>query len=182
MSVEATRGDLGEEDMSPPTVTDVERDEQGQVKNVIVEKGKVFKKKLEVPADRIQSIEQAKTGDQPPGKVTIETDKGEVAALSAAGEEALAPANESDLLRKVEEEIPTREDPNKPAAPQKTNFLLHVLGPGFLAGIKVRLLLVRCRAMPAREAFHLCAGNNCRRGQHPLLRLYRKPGMLCADR
>jgi NRAMP (natural resistance-associated macrophage protein)-like metal ion transporter len=168
MSVEATRGDLGEEDMSPPTVTDVERDEQGRVKNVIVEKGKVFKKKLEVSADRIQSIEQAKTGDQSPGKVTIETDKGEVAALSAVGEEALAPANESDLLRKVEEEIPTaeglrkvessgsataaqrsdpeiqkqedaaqvtREDANKPAAPQKTNFLLHVLGPGFLAGM-----------------------------------------------
>src|SRR5215467_13936105 len=107
MRVEAGRGDLGDEDISPPIVTSVERDKRSQVKSVVVKKGKVFKKTLDVPADRIQSTEQAETGDRSPGKVNIAADKREVSALSATGEETLAPENRSDLLRKVEEEIPT---------------------------------------------------------------------------
>ena len=53
MEVEATRGDLGEEDVSKPKVTEVVQDQQGKVDKVVVQKGVIFKKTLEIPADRI---------------------------------------------------------------------------------------------------------------------------------
>jgi hypothetical protein len=45
--VEATGGDLGEEDVSKPKVTGVVQDQQGKVEKLIVQKGVIFKKSLE---------------------------------------------------------------------------------------------------------------------------------------
>jgi len=84
MEVEATRGDLGEADVSKPKVSDVARDVQGNVEKLTVEKGVVFKKKLEVPADRIQSVDRPAEGDKRQGKVLIEVSKQEADALTHA--------------------------------------------------------------------------------------------------
>ncbi len=129
MEVEATEGDLGEEDVSKPRVKEVQRDPQGNIEKVVVEKGAIFKKTLEVPADRVQSVEPAqepvppaatgKTADeqareqQPTdGKVMLRTSKEEIKALSARGAEELeesAPEQAETLLEKVEQVVPTTE-------------------------------------------------------------------------
>jgi hypothetical protein len=59
MAVEAREGDLGESDVSTARVKDVERDTAGDVTNIVVEKGVVFRKTLEVPAERIEAVEGA---------------------------------------------------------------------------------------------------------------------------
>jgi NRAMP (natural resistance-associated macrophage protein)-like metal ion transporter len=177
MEVEATRGDLGEEDVSKPKVTEVVEDQQGKVDKLFVQKGMVFKKGLEIPADRITSINQEDSEDErATGKITVDVSKKEAEELTAAGVEALAPEQEHDLLDKVEKEVPTAEGlreieasnsstqakqtsiqsvDDDTAIPQeakphhastgdeetrtvpgkKNNFLLRVLGPGFLAGM-----------------------------------------------
>ncbi len=56
MDVEATQGDLGEEDISKPKVKDVIYNRKGNVEKIVVEKGLLFKKELDIPADRIQNI------------------------------------------------------------------------------------------------------------------------------
>src|SRR5947207_9597374 len=109
MVVEATKGDLGEEDVSKPKVTEVVEDQNGNTEKVVVTKGVVFKKKIDVPADRIQSVDQDVASDELPGKVTIETEKGELAALTATGEEELASEDPDNLLDTIQQEIPTAE-------------------------------------------------------------------------
>jgi hypothetical protein len=177
MEVEATQGDLGEEDVSKPKVTEVVQDQQGDVDKLIVQKGVIFKKTLEIPADRIQSIDQGNMEDEStPGKVVVEIGEKEAESLAAVGVEALDSEQQHDLLDRMEKEIPTVEglreieasnrstqaeqssfqsiDENtaipQKAKPQhagkgneesralpckKNNFLLRVLGPGFLAGM-----------------------------------------------
>jgi hypothetical protein len=63
MAVEATRGDPGEEDISKPKVSEVIQDEQGNVDKFVVKKGLIFKKTLEIPADRT-SIDQKNGGNK----------------------------------------------------------------------------------------------------------------------
>lgn len=168
MEVEATKGDLGEKDIDQPRVSEVVRDQNGNVRDVVVSKGVVFRKKIDVPADRIKAVEPAPEGHPEQGRITIDTGKGEIAALKAAGDETLSDEKEGGLLDTVEQEIPTaeglreleasgnavqarennseiqkQEDATRiteggekaPSAGQKTNFLLRVLGPGFLAGM-----------------------------------------------
>src|SRR6266702_4715535 len=177
MEVEATRGDLGEEDISKPKVTEVGQDQQSKVDKVVVKKGVIFKKTLEIPADRIASINQEDNVDESvPGKVIVDVSKKEAEALTPVGAEALVPEEEHNLLDKVEQEVPTAEglreieasksstqakqtsvqsgddnttihqeaktqhasrgDEDSHIEPdKKNNFLMHVLGPGFLAGM-----------------------------------------------
>lgn len=87
MLIEATEGDLGEADLSKPRVTDVKYDKDGQLEKIVIQKGVLFKKTLEIPADRIEGVEQTK--DQPP-RVMIQTDNLEVEALTPVGQEQLA--------------------------------------------------------------------------------------------
>lgn len=165
MQVETTGGDLGEKDIDQPRVSKVIRDQNGNIKDVVVSKGVVFRKKLDVPADRITSVEPAPSGNPTQGEVTIDTTRGEIAALKSTGEEALADEEEG-LLDTLEQEIPTaegvrelefsgnaaqarrseiekQEDAAEVAegadkgvgARQRTHSLLRVLGPGFLAGM-----------------------------------------------
>jgi NRAMP (natural resistance-associated macrophage protein)-like metal ion transporter len=159
MVVEATQGDLGEQDVSKPKVTGVVQDQQGEVDKLIVQKGVIFKKTLEIPADRIRSIDQENIeGESIPGKVVVEVGEKEAESLTAVGAEALDSEQQHDLLDRMEKEIPTVEglreveasDKDTQAKSQqvnagdegqhtlpgkKNNFLLHVLGPGFLGGM-----------------------------------------------
>ena len=158
MEVEASQGDLGEEDVSKPKVTAVVKDQQGNVDKLIVQKGVIFKKTLEIPADRVQSIDQENIADESTsGKVIVDVGKKEAESLMATGVEELESEQQHNLLDMVEQEVPTAEalreleasdndvqaksqqasarDEGLPTSPGKKNILLHVLGPGFLAGM-----------------------------------------------
>src|SRR5437764_9324994 len=109
MVVEATKGDLGEEDVSKPKVADVIQDEQGDIEKVVVEKGVLFKKKLEIPADRVQAVEQTPKDEKTAGKVTVDVGEKELEDLKPVGADELAPEKEHDPLDEVERKIPTTE-------------------------------------------------------------------------
>lgn len=159
MEVETTGGDLGARDVSRPHVEKVIRDAFGRVRDVIVEKGVIFRKEIEVPADRVEEVEAGK--DDQPGEVVIETTPREIRELRARGEEALAP--ESDLLGEMQQTLPTAQglrrleekhaetatessaQPGTPTTGNETGErsdeaqsmpgeLLRTLGPGFLSG------------------------------------------------
>ena len=109
MIVEATKGDLGEDDVSKPKVSAVTRDKTGEIEELTVQKGVVFKKKLDIPADRIQSVEQDRQDETNNGKVVVDISQAEAAALTAVGEEAISSEEEKGLLDTVEREVPTEE-------------------------------------------------------------------------
>ncbi|HYX48887.1 MAG TPA: divalent metal cation transporter, partial [Ktedonobacteraceae bacterium] len=110
MVIEATRGDLGEEDVSKPKVTEVVEDPQGKIDKLVVHKGVIFKKTLEIPADRIQSIDKEDGEvENAPGKVVVDVSKEEAASLTSTGTEVLDTEEQHNLLDKVEQEIPTAE-------------------------------------------------------------------------
>ncbi len=151
MEVEAAQGDLGEKDISKPKVKRVIHDSKGDVKKLVVQKGTIFRKELEIPADRVQQVEQ-KSGDKGQGKVVVDSDEKELEALKAEGKEQLADekdfAQEQGLLDEVEEALPTAEglrgketrsashpsDPTEEPLPHGVGWL-RMLGPGFLAGM-----------------------------------------------
>ena len=64
-------------------MSDVVQNKHGDVEKLIVQKGVFFKKKLDIPADRIQSVEHNGNEENAPGKVTIDVSKKEAAALTA---------------------------------------------------------------------------------------------------
>ncbi|MBV9706340.1 MAG: Nramp family divalent metal transporter [Chloroflexi bacterium] len=146
MEVEVTHGDLGEADISKPTVKEVVRDQQGQVDHLVVQKGVLFRKEVEIPGDRIQQVKVQQTATEN-GKILVETSQEEVENLTAQGREALTP--DSDVLGEVEEQLPTaeglraherqRRDPQVAAAAearqQRPRSWWQVLGPGFLSGM-----------------------------------------------
>ncbi len=124
MVVEADQGDLGEEDLSKPKIVEIVKDNKGQPEKIIIQKGVVFQKKIEVPVDRIRSIQpvgsQSSTGQASSsnnvsnGKVTINASEKETEELKPVGKEELtrleeAAASENNLLSEVEESIPTTE-------------------------------------------------------------------------
>lgn len=153
MEVEAREGDLGEEDVSKPRVQEVLRDSDGNIKKLVVGKGLVFRKTLEVPVERVESVEPAAdtatggtrqesgtTGGQgngssaEAGKVILDTQKEEIQGLSTGGAER--------LRRK-----PVRRPRPKPAskthgssshqhrAAESSGFTWRDLGPGLLSGM-----------------------------------------------
>lgn len=109
MQVEATKGDLGEADVSSPKVSAVVTDQQGEVEKLVVHKGVIFKKTLEIPADRIQAVEASSEDESGSGTVTVEVSKPEAADLSAVGAEEFSPEKPGGLLDEVEQEVPTAE-------------------------------------------------------------------------
>src|SRR5437870_10111871 len=82
MVVEASGGDLGEEDVSKPKVADIVRDQNGHVRDVVVTKGTVFRKRLDIAPERIQAVEQEPQNQGMSGKVTIEASEEETEALA----------------------------------------------------------------------------------------------------
>ncbi len=161
MMVETTDGaDLGEQDVSKPKVEDVVQDQRGNVEKVIVTKGVIFKKKIEVPADRIEAVHTDPEDKAPEGGITIDAQADEIQALrSTSEEESLAPENQDDFLDTLEQNMPTAEglrekeydsyrksrakpvqsEEEQAAPPPKQSNpllqLLHIIGPGFLAGM-----------------------------------------------
>jgi NRAMP (natural resistance-associated macrophage protein)-like metal ion transporter len=109
MVVEATKGDLGEDDVSKPKVSAVVRNKDGEIEKLTVQKGVIFKKTLEIPADRIQSAEHKANDENASSKVIIQVGKDEAASLSAVGDEELTPVEQDGLLDKLQREIPTSE-------------------------------------------------------------------------
>ncbi len=114
MAVEATRGDLGEEDISKPKVKEVILDSDGEVEKIVIEKGALFRKELDIPVDRIQDVE-IPSGNEKEGKVLIDAREAELEALNTIGIEELVHEQEirrqedGGLLQEVEENIPTVE-------------------------------------------------------------------------
>jgi NRAMP (natural resistance-associated macrophage protein)-like metal ion transporter len=115
MLVEATEGDLGEADLTKPKVTEVNHDPAGNIESITVEKGVLFNKTLQIPADRLELVGQDKDG---PPKVKIQTKDREVEALTAVGLEHLdsrgqleqkekEEAASQDTLDEVQQKMPT---------------------------------------------------------------------------
>jgi len=115
MVVEADEGDLGQEDISEAKVTDIVRDQTGEVEAIVAEKGTVFRKQLEIPTERIQTVAPKGSGDQSdsPGKVVFSASEVEVEALTPAGTEAFPPEDltgrgrGNDLLDQTGRALPT---------------------------------------------------------------------------
>ena len=140
MTVEATEGDLGEQDISPAKVTGVKRDAQGYIEDIEVEKGILFRKKLEIPVDRIQEVDIARDG-QASGDVKIDADESELESLTENGEQALSQEKErpqDSLLDQVEQQAPTaegmREKEGNIQAVRPKNTFWRIIGPGVLSG------------------------------------------------
>jgi NRAMP (natural resistance-associated macrophage protein)-like metal ion transporter len=140
MNVKTTSGDLGKNDISRPKVKEVVHDAQGNIDQVIIQKGVIFRKEIAVPADRIEQVEPAT--NQEPGTVVTEMSEQEADALTAQGHEELAPA--SDPLKQIEEKLPTaeglRRQERRPkhhrhAAAFAKRSWWQLLGPGFLSGM-----------------------------------------------
>lgn len=142
MMVEATQGDLGEHDVSPARVIDVKKDRNGEVDAIELEKGALFRKKLEVPADRIEEVDPAQRADGRDGQIVVGATEQELEALTALGEEELPSEEkqlEKGLLNQVEQLIPTaeglREREQDIPVERPKNALLRIIGPGFLSGM-----------------------------------------------
>jgi NRAMP (natural resistance-associated macrophage protein)-like metal ion transporter len=160
MLVEADKGDLGEGDISKPKVTDVVQDHQGNVKDVVVEKGALFRKKLVIPVDRVNSVEQLHENEKAPGKVKVNVGEQELEDLKPVGLEELP---QEGPLDKLERKIPTHEglreleaerrastgrrvisdlkkkeeaeQEQQPPQPSGLMRVLRTIGPGFLSGM-----------------------------------------------
>src|SRR5437764_12574476 len=94
MKVEATEGDLGEQDVSPAKVTDVEVNQQGDVEAIKVSKGVLFKKELEVRADRIQAVNSVDAGDKSNERIIINVTEEELESLIKPEQQTLPPKSE----------------------------------------------------------------------------------------
>ncbi len=140
MKVEATEGDLGENDVSPARVTDVVRNEEGNVEAIEVTKGTIFHRKLEVPANRIAGVESKGSSN---GDVKIVANEQELESLDAAQTDWLSSdghESQDSPLDQVERQIPTAEglremEANISSIHSRRASLWQVLGPGFLAGM-----------------------------------------------
>ncbi len=154
MVVKATGGDLGEKDVTEPKVTDVVRDNAGQVESLVVEKGFLFRKHIEVPADRVEQVKPPQTHGSRKGNVTIAASKLEIESLSATGSESLVEGDDGDdVLGELEETLPTaeglrrhearrarlsrasRETVRRDRTTAASGLSLRDLGPGFLSGM-----------------------------------------------
>ncbi len=148
MVVEATEGDLGEEDLTKPKVSKIIQDEQGNLEKVVVTKGVIFQKQIEIPAERIQSIDPELNDPDSAGKIVVKAEEAETEALGAIGLEALGEVDTSGPIEQMQEAMPTAEgmrrreeanqlskdNPNLTPTKGKRSFLGQ-LGPGFLAGM-----------------------------------------------
>ena len=161
MAVEAREGDLGESDVSTARVKDVERDTAGDVTNVVVEKGVVFRKTLEVPVERIETVEDAngngsatepsapsddskenaQGSEADEGKVVLNTTIQEIRDLSAIGSETLnsqQPRDTTSVSRHRRTTGKPDGSTNKSDAATKRvqpSDYLRTLGPGVLSGM-----------------------------------------------
>lgn len=81
MKVEATQGDLGEQDVSSAQVTEVKQNQEGNIETLKVSKGILFRKQLNVPADRVEAVDPVTDGGSS-GKVIIDAREEELEPLA----------------------------------------------------------------------------------------------------
>lgn len=120
MVVEANEGDLGEEDLTKPKVKEVIRDTDGNVEKLIVKKGLIFQKEIEVTPDRVEQVVDKNATTEPTsssakdkatnkeGKIVIAASEAETEALSSIGSESLD-RHSGAVLDEIEHAIPTTE-------------------------------------------------------------------------
>lgn len=130
MEVEDTDNLLGDNDLFKPRVEKVIRNKQGQVEDIIVDKGLLFKKKVEVPVDLIEKGEKRSDDRKGSGEVVIDTTPQDEEALAQRGLDRLPQKGEAS-----EGEAETQEQPGKHTARPRFSQLLHDIGPGFLMGM-----------------------------------------------
>ncbi len=94
MEVWATQGDLGEQDVSHARVTDVEKNQDGKVEEIEITKGTVFRKKLKVPADRVQAVNATAPDNKGEGEVKVDASEPELESLMNPGVQTLSHENE----------------------------------------------------------------------------------------
>lgn len=157
MIVEAEEGDIGEEDVSKPRVSRIIRNRDGHIAKIVLQKGVVFKKEIDIPVDRIIRVEKGSNGRD--GRVVIDSEKKEIDSLSSTGEEQLPSEQKTEsergVLDTMEQAIPTAEglrelemgrivphplkdqseDEEQPRKSVGVVDWLRVLGPGFLSGM-----------------------------------------------
>ena len=141
MEVEATEGDLGEEDISHAIVKEVEKDQQGNIEAIKVSKGVIFKKEIEIPVDRIQEVNPDHRVNGSNGTISINATEDELEHLTEGGPQLLAPEAErpqEGLLDQIEQRAPTaegmREMERNVHVHRTSNTFLSIIGPGLLSG------------------------------------------------
>lgn len=135
MDVDADQGDLGQKDISKAKVADIVHDLGGKIEKVVAEKGIVFKKQLEIPVERIQSVTQEGDGDEvdgSPRKVVISASEEEIEALAPTGPQPLPP---EDLARTKHAKRSLEEEARPDTVESKRPGIFKVLGPGLLSGM-----------------------------------------------
>src|SRR5579883_284383 len=138
MRIETPEGDLGEHDVTSAVVTNIVKDQQGNVEALEVSKGAIFRKMLKVPADRVQSVVIEENG----GSVLVNVDEQELETLAAFAEQqelrSESEKSQEGLLDQVEQSIPTeqglREKEEGIYISRPRRSFWHVIGPGLLAG------------------------------------------------
>ena len=142
MKVEAKKGDMGEQDVRSAQVTRVAQDQQGKVKSIEVEKGVIFRKKLEVPLDRVQAIKGNTPENPAKGVVALDVGEAELEDLTAShAKHTLAREDQKpqgSLLDQIEQQIPTeqglREKEGGDHALRSQHSFWRIIGPGLLSG------------------------------------------------
>jgi hypothetical protein len=141
MVVEATKGDLGEEDVSKPKVTEVVQDQQGNVDKLIVDVSKNEAASLtSIGTEALESEQQNDILDKVEQEVPTAEGLRELEARNSGtqAKQTSLQSNDDDttIPHKVTAQHARRgEEESHPSPAKKTNFLLRVLGPGFLAGM-----------------------------------------------
>src|SRR5579863_5729765 len=141
MKVGATQGDLGEQDVSPARVTDVDKNQEGKVEAIEITKGTIFRKKLKVPADRIQAVHSTAPDHKGEGEVKVDASESELESLVNSGKQTLLHEDEKpqqSFLDQIEQRAFTtegmREKESDISSPRPQNIFLRIIGPGLLSG------------------------------------------------
>lgn len=126
MEVEATQGDLGEDDVSQPRVKEVVQNRQGQSDHLVMQKGVLFRKTLDIPLERVDQVQVPQTPEEK-GKVVVQVGQEEAEKLAAQKSETLPPQSEEAMADR-------RSAKEKDQEPSALSWW-RILGPGFLSGM-----------------------------------------------
>jgi Mn2+/Fe2+ NRAMP family transporter len=135
MEVKDTEHLLGEGDLGNPRVEEVRRNRRGQVEKVLVRKGLLFRKKVEVPADRIAEVKKQPQREEGSGEVVIETTPRDEEILAKSGQDTLPKAQREDVISQGKSKAEAQEQPRTHTTRPRFLQLLRVIGPGFLMGM-----------------------------------------------
>ncbi len=136
MEVDDTEGDLGQNDLTKAKVKSIVKDKQGRVEEIKVEKGAIFRKTIDIPANRIEQINPAE------GLIKVDIKEQELESLDGLKEQTIPveqhQTEQQGVLDEVEQQAPTEQGMREKEAgvPVKRSGggLFRIVGPGLLAG------------------------------------------------